>query len=189
MEGTLNQMLRSNGVDPSTVNKVKVADVPASFGLIEAHRIDGFMASISSVVKIVAVVPDAVLLRIDDGIPGQVYVATPAAIAAHEDGYVRFLRAVHRSAIAILDAPDPKAIIKSIGSGFEVPGLDNVDASVSDMKQNAETWIARGRENLLRNVPDNWASAAKLMAEAKMIDKAVDPTTLYTNALRDKAVG
>ena len=46
MEGTLNLMLRASGVAAADVERVKVADVPASYGLIEGRRISGFLASI-----------------------------------------------------------------------------------------------------------------------------------------------
>ncbi|HEY8578429.1 MAG TPA: ABC transporter substrate-binding protein [Beijerinckiaceae bacterium] len=189
MEGTLNLMLRGGGVEGSTVERVRVADVPASFGLIEAKRIDGFMASVSSVVKILAAVPKAHTVGIDDGLPGQVYVASPDALQKNEDLYVRFLRAAHRSASAILDAKELEPIIKAIGGAFEVPGLDDMPTAIADLTQNSRTWAAKGRENLLRNVPEQWADAVKVMRETGMIKKDADPATLYTNALRDKAVG
>ena len=189
MEGTLNLMLRAASVSGDKVERVPVADVPASYGLIEAGRIHGFLASISSVVKIATAIPQVVTFPIDDGLPGQVYVATPKALAANEDAYVRFLRAEHKAASAILDAADLKPIVQAIDKGgFEIPGLSNLDEAVSDLKQNAQTWVARGRENLLRNVPEQWASAVKVMAETGMIKKPADAATLYTNATLDKAL-
>ena len=188
MEGTLNLMLRGGGVENAAVERVRVADVPASFGLIEAKRIDGFMASVSSVVKILAAVPKAYTVPIDDGLPGQVYVASPEALAKNEDLYVRFLRAVHGSATAILDAKDLAPIIKAIGGSFELPGLDDMPTAIADLTQNSKTWDAKGRENLLRNVPEQWAEAVKVMSETGMIKKTIDPQALYTNVVRDKAV-
>jgi NitT/TauT family transport system substrate-binding protein len=188
MEGTLNLMLRAGSVPADKVERVRVADVPASYGLIEAGRIHGFMASISSVVKIMSAVPGVVTFPIDDGLPGQVYVASPKALLANEESYVRFLRAVRKAALTILDATDLKPIIATIDKGgFEIPGLSNVDDAISDLKQNAQTWVSKGRDNLLRNVPDQWASAVKVMAETGMIKREVDATTLYTNAILDKA--
>lgn len=188
MESSLNLMLRAAKVDPASVNRVKVADVPASYGLIQAKRIDGFMASISTLVKIRAAEPDAVAYAVDDGLPGQVYVASPAAIQGNEEQYVGFLRAVHRSASDILDAPDPKAILTAIAFVADIPGIKDSDTAVLDLKQNAQTWVAKGRQNLLRNVPEQWASAVQVMSETQMINASVDPTALYTNALLDKAL-
>jgi ABC-type nitrate/sulfonate/bicarbonate transport system substrate-binding protein len=140
-------------------------------------------------VKITTAVPQVVTFPIDDGLPGQVYVASPKALAANEDAYVRFLRAEHRAASAILDAQDLKPIVQAIDKGgFEIPGLGNLDEAVSDLKQNAQTWVAKGRENLLRNVPEQWASAVKVMAETGMIKRPADAATLYTNAIIDKAL-
>ncbi len=189
MEGTLNLMLRGASVTSDAVERVRVADVPASFGLIEAKRISGFMASVSSVVKIMAAIPNAQTFPIDDGLPGQVYVASPQALAANEDLYVRFLRAVHASASAILDAKDLEPIVRTIGKSYEISGLDDMPTAIADLSQNAKTWVAKGRENLLRNVPEQWAGAVKIMSESGMIKSASDATTLYTNAVWDKAVG
>lgn len=189
MEGTLNLMLRGGDIDPKGVERVKVADVPASFGLIQAKRIDGFMASVSSVVKILAAVPNAFTFSIDDGLPGQVYVATPKALAENEDLYVRFLRATHRSASAILDAKDLEPIIKAIGKNFELPGLNNMETAKADLTQNSKTWSAKGRENLLRNVPEQWSQAVKIMTDAGMIENPPKAEELYTNAILEKALG
>ncbi|WP_220154603.1 hypothetical protein [Paracoccus pantotrophus] len=48
--------------------------------------------------------------------------------------------------------------------------------------------MARGPENLLRNVPEIWAHAVETLHRADMLDAAPDPTTLYTNALLERAV-
>ncbi len=55
------------------------------------------MASISSVIKILAAVPAAHAIPIDDGVPGQIYVATPKTLAEIGDHYVNFCaRSMHR---------------------------------------------------------------------------------------------
>ncbi len=188
MEETLNLTLRRAAVDSASVEKVKVADSAASYALVEAGRIDGFMGNISTAEKALASFPGASAVRLDDGVPGQVYVATPAQIARNEAQYVAFLRAVHRSASAIVDARDLEPIIKEIGKSFEIGGLDDMALAKRDLQGNAQSWIAKGRENLLRHVPDLWAGAVKLMNDAQMIKATPDPATLYTNALLDKAL-
>lgn len=187
MEETLNLTMRRASVDPASVEKVKVADSPASFALVEAGRIDGFMGNISTTEKALAAFPGATAVRMDDGVPGQVYVATPAQIAKSEAMYVAFLRAVHRSASAILDAKDTEPIIREIGKAFQISGLDDMALAKRDLAANASSWTAKGRNNLLRNVPELWTGAVRLMSEAQMIKTAPDAATLYTNALIDKA--
>ncbi len=188
MEETLNLTLRRAGIDPTGVNKVKVADNPASYALVEAGRIDGFMGNISTSIKVQATFPGASSLRLDDGVPGQAYVANPESIKKNEAAYVAFLRAVHRAASAILDAKDTGPIIAEIGKAFTIGGLDDIELAKRDLAANAESWTAKGRANLLRNVPENWSGGIKLMADAGIIKSAPDAATLYTNALLEKAL-
>lgn len=189
MENTLDFMLRQGGVDPKSVNKVKVADTPASYALVEAKRIDGFMGNVSTTVKVLQVSKTAKSFAVNDGIPGQVYVAREEDIAKNADPYVRFLRACMASASAILDAKDLTPILKSIGQTYKIRGLEDEQASSLDLRQNAGLWIANGRDNLLRNVPEYWAGGVKLMAQAGMVPEGTDATKLYTNAIWDKARG
>ncbi|MGE0629334.1 MAG: ABC transporter substrate-binding protein [Hyphomicrobiaceae bacterium] len=189
MENTLNFMLRRGDVDPKSVNKVKVADTPAAFGLIEAKRIDGFMGNVSTTVKLLSENTEITAIKVNDGIPGQVYVARQADAEKNADPYVRFLRATIAAANTIIDAKDLTPILKSIGTGFKIRSLSDMGNSARDLKQNAELWVASGRENLLRNVPETWASGVKLMGEAGMIPAGTDPATLYTNSVWDKARG
>lgn len=188
MEETLNMTLRRAGIDPTTINKVKVADNPASYALVEAGRIDGYMGNISTTTKVQSSFPGASAMRLDDGVPGQVYVANPTIIARNEAAYVAFLRAVHRSISAILDAKDTEPIITAISKAFDIRGLEDMDLVKRDLASNAESWTAKGRENVLRNVPETWAGGLKLMIEAGIVKSKIDATALYTNALLDKAL-
>lgn len=188
MEETLNLTLRRAGIDPETINKVKVADNPASYALVEAGRIDGFIGNISTATKVQSAFVGASAIRIDDGVPGQAYVANPTTIARNEAAYVAFLRAVHRSVSAILDARDTAPIITAIGKAFDIRGLEDMDLAKRDLASNAESWTAKGRQNLLRNVPEIWAGGLKLMTDAGIVKNQIDPAVLYTNALLDKAL-
>ena len=189
MEDTLRLMLSNASVVISGVERVKVADVAASYGLIEAGRIFGYMASISSVIKILAAVPQAHAIPIDDGIPGQIYVATPKALAENPDHYVKFLRAVHTSALAIIDAKDKKPILEALARKFEIPGLQETETALADLTRNSETWISKGRENVLRCIPEHWADAASALTNAGILKQKVEAQSLYDNSFRDKALG
>ena len=189
MEGTLNLMLKRAGVPTSSVNKVKVADNPASFALVEAKRVDAFFGNTSTMTRVTAGQKEATAMAVDDGMPGQVYVASRKEIAAHSERFVKFLRAVHEATVAIVDASDVAPIIKSISATYTVPGADHLETASRDLQQNAKNWTAKGRNNLLRNVPEVWASAVEALADAKMIKRKVDASTLYTNTLLEKALG
>lgn len=189
MEGTLNLMLKRAGVAAASVNKVKVADNAASYALVQANRVDAFFGNTSTMNRVLAGQNDAVAMPVDDGIPGQVYVATPSAIAANGDAFVKFLRAVHKASVAIIDAPDLTPIVKSVTGAFTIPGANDMPTAIRDLKQNSQNWNAKGRANLLRNVPAMWSEAVAALVDAGLIKTKVDAATLYTNALLDKALG
>jgi NitT/TauT family transport system substrate-binding protein len=189
MEDTLRLMLSNASVDAASVERVKVADVPASYGLIEAGRIYGFMASISSVIKILAAVPTAHAIPIDDGVPGQIYVATPKTLAENGDHYVKFLRAVHASVNAIVDAKDKRVILDAIGGKFEIPGIKDTPTALEDITRNSQTWVAKGRENILRNIPEHWAAAVDALSAGGILKQKPDAKSLYDNSFLDKALG
>ncbi|MGI6853777.1 ABC transporter substrate-binding protein [Mesorhizobium sp. 1B3] len=188
MEGTLDLMLSSAGAAPEKVTRVKVADSAASFALIEAGRAGAFIGNTSSMVMASSARDGVAVMPIDDGMPGQVYVARPDQIAENPAKFVSFLRATHRAAKEIVGAEDLMPILKSIAEKHDVSGLKNLDTAQKDLQANAQNWAAKGEENLLRNVPEVWERAVGLLSGAKLIDKTVPATELYTNDLLDQAL-
>ncbi|MFC5584265.1 ABC transporter substrate-binding protein [Nitratireductor kimnyeongensis] len=188
MEGTLNLMMSGAGVSPDTVEKVKVADSAASFALIEAGRAGAFLGNTSSMIIASSARDDVNVMPIDDGMPGQVYVARPDQIAENPEKFVAFLRATHRAASEIVTTEDLQPILKTIGEKHEVTGLSNLETAQKDLRTNAENWASKGNDNILRNVPEVWEKAVGLLADAKLIDKKVPATELYTNDLLDQAL-
>lgn len=191
MEGTLDLLMRKGGYSPDSVEKVKVADTAASYALIEAGRAGAFIGNTSSMIMAKSATDDAHAIPMDDGMPGQVYVAREDEVAASPEKFIAFLRATHRAAQEIARTPkeelDP--VLEKIGSLYDVSGLDNPETAREDLYVNAQNWIAKGEENLLRNVPEVWKEAATMLHDAGMIGEAIDPTTLYTNDLLEKALG
>ncbi|CAN0656555.1 NitT/TauT family transport system substrate-binding protein (plasmid) [Nitratireductor aquimarinus] len=188
MEGTLDLMMSRAGASPDKVDKVKVADSAASFALIEAGRAGAFIGNTSSMIIASAARDDVSVMPIDDGMPGQVYVARPDMIAANPEKFVSFLRATHRAAKEIVTTEDLLPILKIIGEKHDVSGLKNLETAQKDLRTNAENWASKGEDNILRNIPELWESAVDLLAGAKLIDKAVPATELYTNDLLDQAL-
>lgn len=189
MEGTLDLLMRAGEQDPDTVNKVKVADSAASFALIEAGRAGAFIGNTSSMIKAKAARPNVHAIPMDDGMPGQVYVARPDDVSANPEKYISFLKATHRSALEIGTTDDLGPILETIGRKHEVNGLDNMETAKIDLATNARNWMAKGQDNLLRNVPEVWKNAIATLHAAGMTKSAPDATTLYTNALLDRAIG
>ncbi|UFM67013.1 ABC transporter substrate-binding protein (plasmid) [Paracoccus sp. MA] len=188
MEGTLDLLLIDNGIDPKEVRKVKVADNAASFALIEAGRAGAFVGNTSSMILASAARSDVHAIPMDDGMPGQVYVASPAEIEAAPEKFIAFLKATHRSAREIAAAEDLGPVLEKLVGKFTISGASDAELAKRDLETNARNWMARGPENLLRNVPEIWAHAVETLHRADMLDAAPDPTTLYTNALLERAV-
>ncbi|WP_346899106.1 ABC transporter substrate-binding protein [uncultured Roseibium sp.] len=188
MEGTLDLLLSGAGLATDSVEKVKVADSAASFALIEAGRAGAFIGNTSSMIKAKAASDDVHAIPMDDGMPGQVYVAHEDAIKENPEKFVKFLRATHKSALEIATASDLEPILKAIGSKHDVRGLKDMETAKQDLRANSENWVSKSEANLLRNIPEVWEKAVSLLTEAKMIDTTPDPKSLYTNALLDKAL-
>lgn len=188
MEGTLNLLMLSGGLSPDTVEKVKVADTAASFALIEAGRAGAFIGNTSSMIKAKSARDTVVAIPMDDSMPGQVYVGRPEDVEANPDKYAAFLKATHRAALEIAQADDLEPILKAIGAKHKVNGLDDMEVAKVDLATNAQNWVAKGEENLLRNIPEVWENAVALLDRAGMIDTRPDPASLYTNLPLDRAL-
>ncbi|MEQ8921492.1 MAG: ABC transporter substrate-binding protein [Marinovum algicola] len=189
MEGTLDLLMLSGGLSPDTVEKVKVADTAASFALIEAGRAGAFIGNTSSMIKARSARDNVVAIPMDDSMPGQVYVARPDDVEANPDKYAAFLRATHKAALEIATSDDLEPILQAIGSKHSVNGLDDMQVAKEDLATNAQNWISKGEENLLRNIPEVWGNAVSLLDSAGMIDTRPDPTSLYTNMPLERALG
>lgn len=188
MEGTLDLLMLSGNLSPDKVEKVKVADTAASFALIEAGRAGAFIGNTSSMIRAKSARDTVVAIPMDDGMPGQVYVARPDDVEANGEKYVAFLKATHRAALEIATADELDPILDAIAGKFSVNGLDDREIARVDLATNAQNWVARGEENLLRNIPEVWANAVSLLHGAGMIGEAVDPATLYTNGPLEQAL-
>ena len=188
MEGTLDLLMRGGDLDPATVEKVKVADSGASFALIEAGRAGAFIGNTSSMILAKKSRDNVHAIAMDDGMPGQVYVAREDDVAANPDKYIAFLKATHKAALEIATATDLDPILAAIASGHEVNGMADLETARVDLATNAQNWIAKGEENLLRNIPAVWDNAVATLHQSGMIKAAPDPASLYTNALLDKAL-
>lgn len=188
-ENLLDMILKADGVDAAAVPREAVGNAPGAFGLVQAGRIDGYIASMGTVVKLKAAGEPVHSWNTDRyaPIPGQVYLAQESTVAQDPDLIRAFLRAVNGSMQALFAAEDLGPVIASIAA-FEVIGIDDRETIAMELKAEMELYAAEGPENLLRNVPERWAKAAALMASVGLIPET-DPATFYTNAFIDAVKG
>ena len=110
MEATLNLMLAKAGVDAKSVRRERVADGPASFAMVEAGRIAAFFGNASTVSRLHAAALPLVALPVDDGVPGQVYVASEADLVSNREQHVAFLQGTRNAILAMADMDDAQLL-------------------------------------------------------------------------------
>ncbi|MCQ9617564.1 ABC transporter substrate-binding protein [Paenalcaligenes niemegkensis] len=172
MEATLNLMLAKAGIDPQSVRRERVADGPASFAMVEAGRIQAFFGNTSTVSRLRAEDYPLQVMAVDDGVPGQVYVAREADLEANRDQHVTFLKGAREAVLRMADMDDQELLeaIRIIGNKYDVPGIQKEDIALSDLKGNRDLWLAHGKENILRNVPEQWEQGKKLLVSAGLME-------------------
>ena len=190
MEATLDLMLMRAGIAGDKLRRERVADSAASFGLIESKRVDGFLGNTSSAIRLSAQNYPVNTFKLDDGVPGQVYVAEEAILAANPAPYVLFTRAVYKSVQALLSMNDTdltKAIATMAGK-FDIPGANNTAVALADLRGNMELWTTQDPKKILRCDEGHWQEAESLLRKAQLL-KAPVTKPLFTNSVWESALG
>jgi NitT/TauT family transport system substrate-binding protein len=188
-ENLLNMILEDNGIPAKTIAREVVGNSPGAFGLIGAKRIDAYIASMGTVVKLKAAGQPIVAWNTDRfaPVPGQVYIAHNDTIAKDPKTIIAFLRAVNNSMNALFAAKDLTPLLESMRM-FQVRDLKNLETADRALRAEMELYAAEGRNNLLRNVPARWQGAMDRMAKVGLI-KPGDASKYYTNKFIDIAKG
>lgn len=188
-ENVLDAMLVARGVRPDQVRREQVGNSPAGFALIGQGRIDAYITSAGVPVALRAANEPFLAWNTDDHapIPGQCYVVRRESAEQNADLIVRFLRAVHRSLIDMIDAPNPGVILDRLG-GFEIAEMRNRAIAPDILRNELQFWLTAGRNNILRHVPERWERGYQLMAAAGHAAPGGRVENLYTNAYVDRAL-
>lgn len=192
-ENLLDMMLIKNNIPVDKVPRQTVGNAPSAFALVQQGRVDAMIVSIPTVTllreageKIVAWSTD-----VEAKTPGQVYFCQRSTVEKDADTVARFLRGIRDSAREMIAADTQakrEAIVKRLGEQFKIEGASNLKAGAQTIVDEEELWFAEGKENLLLNVPSRWKEMTDMMLAIGLIDKALDPTKLYTNALIQDAM-
>jgi NitT/TauT family transport system substrate-binding protein len=188
-EMLLDLMLRKVGVARDEVKRESVGDNPGAVEFISRGRIDCFLTSLNSVVAIERAGTPIEYWSTDRyaPMPGQVYITTAEVIAKKPELVRHFLRALKASVDELLTQP-VGPIFTRAAKDFDIPGLANLDAAVAVQKATAEKlWLADGKDNLLRNMPQRWQAGVETLRAAGLADLG-DPAALYTNTFIDAAL-
>jgi ABC-type nitrate/sulfonate/bicarbonate transport system substrate-binding protein len=188
-DNLLDIMLVQAGLKPEDVKKELAGNSPAGFALIERGRIDAYITSVGPVVALREQGAKAIFWNTDlhAPVPGQCYIAGREQAAKNGDAVVRFLRAVRKSAEDMFADADLSRTLDRLAK-FEIAEARDRRVAALTLREDMKGWVSRGRENMLRNGPAEWAKAVDLMASVGIVPKGSDPTKLYTNDYADLAL-
>jgi ABC-type nitrate/sulfonate/bicarbonate transport system substrate-binding protein len=178
-----------SGLKPDDVKKELAGNSVGGFALIERGRLDAYITSVGPVVALREQGAKAVFWNTDlhAPVPGQVYIASREQAARNGDAVVRFLRAVRKSADDMFADADLSRTLDRLAK-FEIAEARDRRVAALTLREDMKGWVSRGRENMLRNGPAEWAKAVELMAAVGIVPKGSDPTRLYTNEYVDLAM-
>lgn len=186
-EATLNLILASAQIELSEVRKERVAYSPATFALIESRRLDAFFANTSAVARLKAEKIPAHVFEVDDGVPGQVYVAREENLSKSSNTYVAFLRSVLQSVreLSAMDDNKLREAIKLIQTKYEIPGIEKGDTALQDIKAARQLWNVNGVARALRNDEARWTGGQQVLEKIGAIKPINRPA--YTNEIWNRA--
>jgi ABC-type nitrate/sulfonate/bicarbonate transport system substrate-binding protein len=188
-ETFIDLMLAKVGIPKREVQRQAVGGTPGAIEFLKKGRVDCFITSLSVVVTLERAGENIVYwdtARYVD-MPGQVYMTTAEVMATKPDLVVRCLKALKASVDELMTQPTAP-IFERAAKDFDIPGLADMASQVAYLKLAIATqWLARGRENLLINLPKVWESGVAALRDAGIAD-VKDPASLYTNRFIDEAL-
>ncbi len=186
-EGGLNMMLEKANIALSSVQRERVAYNPSTFGLIEAGRLHGFFANTSAVARMRGEKLPIHAIPIDDGIPGNVYVAREANLQKDRASYVAFIRSVVQSTRELSGMNDEglATALSMIARKYDIPGMEKMDIAIEDIKATRPLWAAHGIEKIVRNDEKQWSSAQRLLEKSGVMKPS--SRAMFTNGICEEA--
>jgi ABC-type nitrate/sulfonate/bicarbonate transport system substrate-binding protein len=186
-ENILNLMLAGAGIPADDVPRQAIGSNAGNVEVLKQGRVDAFLATVET----------ALLLKANNEpveiwstskyapLPGGVIVTTADFAQGNRETVVKFVRAMRNSALEIISA-DPAKILERVTGKFEIVANESTEFRLSCIKAYNELTLAQGEENVMRNVPEVFEAAAKLV-NAAGIAKVDDASTLYSNEFIDEA--
>ncbi len=186
-ENVLNLMLSGAGIKPEEVERQAIGSNAGNVEILKQGRVDAFIASTET----------ALILQMNNEpveiwstskfapLPGGVIMMTDEFAQANRDTVVKFLRAMRASALEIIDT-DPAVILDRVVAKFEITTNEDRTFRLNSIKAYNDLTLAQGRENVMRNVPEVFAAAAKLVTDAGIV-AVPDAAVLYDNSFADEA--
>ncbi|GGA59939.1 hypothetical protein GCM10011385_12090 [Nitratireductor aestuarii] len=187
-ENILNLMLAGAGIPVADVPRQAIGSSAGNVEILKQGRVDAFIANIET----------ALLLRMTNEpvkiwsttqfapLPGGVIGTTEKFATENHDTVVKFVRAMRNSALEI-KAADPAEILDRVASKFDLTVTEDREFRLEAIKAYNELALAQGDENVMRNVPEVFEEAARLVGAADIM-QIDDVSSLFSTAFYDEAV-
>jgi ABC-type nitrate/sulfonate/bicarbonate transport system substrate-binding protein len=190
-EDLINLLMKSAGLDPTTISLEAVGNETTSYALVEEGRVDAIFGTreAAAVMENAGLTPH--LAEVDDANPlmGVSLVTTHETMESRRADLVAYLQAMGEVMRTIHEG-DGDDLLALVADDYDLTDLkqpDEVDRTV--IQTIADMWFAEGEENLLRNVPEQWEKGVAAFQRLKIIPAEAKATDFYTNDLWDQAFG
>lgn len=188
-EDLINLLMKSAGLDPTTITLEAVGNETTSYALVEEGRVDAIFGTreAAAVMENAGLTPH--LAEVDDANPlmGVSLVTTRETMASRRDDLVAYLQGLDEVMRAIHDGGDDE-LLAAVADDYDLTDLkqpDEVDRTV--IQTIAGMWFSEGEENLLRNIPEQWEQGVAAFQRLKIVPAEAKPTDFYSNELWDEA--
>lgn len=188
-EDLINLLMKSAGLDPTTIALEAVGNETTSYALVEEGRVDAIFGTreAAAVMQNAALTPH--LAEVDDANPlmGVSLVTTRETMESRRGDLVTYLQGLGEVMRTIHEGGDDE-LLAQVADDYDLTDLkqpDEVDRAV--IQTIADMWFAEGEENLLRNVPEQWEQGVAAFQRLKIVPAEAKATDFYTNDLWDEA--
>lgn len=182
-------LMKSAGLDPTTVSLEAVGNETTSYALVEEGRVDAIFGTreAAAVMENAGLTPHTA--EVDDANPlmGVALVTSRETLESQRDPLVRYLQALAQAMTTIHEGGDDE-LLSLVADEYDLSNLkqpDEVDRAV--LGTISGMWFSEGEENLLRNVPEQWDAGVAAFQRLKIVPAEAEATDFYTNELWDEA--
>lgn len=185
-ENTLDIVLATAGVPHDSVKRQVVGNSPGALDFVKLGRIDAFVCDQFVVVALLGMKAEVAMMSVDPyvAIPGQVYLASQKTIDEQPEMILAFLKAVRSAVNQIADDASGDQTLAAM-KPFNFPELSNPVAATATVRAELKLWLARGKENIGKIMPDAWEKGWAQMVSAGLA-KQGDPSLAYTMKFSDQ---
>lgn len=188
-ENLLDVMLANVSIEPSSVRREVVGNGAGAYGLIKQGKIDGYIVSLGTTVRLREAGEDIHLWNTDDfaKMPGQVYGTMQKTIDSDPETVTQFLTGVNASVNELLSNKDTAFLLDRMLGEFKILGAKDKEFTKLAMREEEALFLTEGRGNVLRNIPARWQSITDGLVKAGLVGPA-NAESNYTNVFIDKVL-